>query len=125
MKKKGIIAKAHDKREIYMIVPEDCKQSWFNRFLMRFFPSWWQQYTLLRMGISANVFRLDAWLKSFERVDFFLLSGGDRGFRIIFDKEIALYFHQRGDSFEYDGWEAGEYEDGDVTILDGVVCGGK
>lgn len=43
-----------------------------------------------------------------------------RGFILVIDNNKTLWFDQDGDHFEYDGFEMGEYNDGDVTVLDGI-----
>ena len=62
--------------------------------------------------------RLHAVLDRSSRIDIEPLSAGGRGFRLIIDRRTALYFHQDGDGFDYDGYEVGEYDKGDVTIFD-------
>ena len=52
------------------------------------------------------------------RVDIFPSMSAQRGFQIILNKSTALYFHQDGDHFVFDGSETGEYDGGDVTIFD-------
>jgi hypothetical protein len=41
-----------------------------------------------------------------------------RGFILTLDNEVSLWFNQEGDCFKYDGWEVGNYKDGDITVLD-------
>jgi len=53
------------------------------------------------------------------RVDIVPTVGG-RGFIIILDKKISLYFYQDHDHFSYDGFGVGEYDGGDVTIFDNL-----
>lgn len=64
--------------------------------------------------------RIHAVLDRSRRVDLEPTSGPGRGFRLIVDRRLALYFRQEGDGFDYDGYEVGEYDKGDVTILDGI-----
>ncbi len=45
-------------------------------------------------------------------------SPGFRGFQMVIDGVLSLYFSQDGDHFVYDGFEVGYFEDGDVTVFD-------
>lgn len=70
-------------------------------------------------GIKNVVFKkIHEIFKNSQRIDIFPTVGNQRGFIIIIDQETAIYFYQNGDHFEYDGFEMGEYEKGEVTIFD-------
>ncbi|MEK7065330.1 MAG: hypothetical protein AAB963_02700 [Patescibacteria group bacterium] len=50
------------------------------------------------------------------------LSGNDgRGFIIFVDNKISFWFFQDGDHFKYDGFEMGEYGDGNVQVFDNAT----
>ena len=43
---------------------------------------------------------------------------GVRGFILVMDRKTALFFYQQGDHFSYDGFEMGQYNKGEVTVVD-------
>lgn len=45
-------------------------------------------------------------------------SRNGRGFSLILDNKLALFFLQYDDAFRYDGMETGKYKKGDITIFD-------
>lgn len=47
-----------------------------------------------------------------------LSSNNGRGFIIFVDNKMSFWFFQNGDHFEYDGFEIGEYDDGNVQVFD-------
>ena len=55
-----------------------------------------------------------------KRIDLYPTASAERGFILVLDLKTALYFYQDGDHFKYDGFEMGEYNKGDVTILDNI-----
>lgn len=66
-------------------------------------------------GLARKAHRI---FEKIERVDVLPSTGGGRGFQIVLDGILSLYFFQDGDHFVYDGFEIGEYEKGDVTVFD-------
>lgn len=101
----------------------DEKISQFDRILLRFFPNLMFKRFAKRHGIEKVVFdKLHEIFADTNRIDIFPLSGGggSRGFMIVIDRKTALYFYQDHDHFKYDGFEMGEYGDGDVTIFDRI-----
>lgn len=103
--------------------PEPEFNSWIMRALFQISPR--LVFFILKIA-NRNLFetaeKLHSALSQSQRIDFFPVNSGTRGFRIIIDQKTALYFSQDGDKFSYDGWEAGDYkeEKGDVTIFDGL-----
>ena len=95
--------------------------SWWTRVLLRAWP---------RKGIArlTREFGMDPALMEkahdlfsrVRRVDVFPSASSERGFQIVLDRSTALYFHQEGDHFVFDGPETGKYGKGDVTIFDGM-----
>jgi len=98
------------------------KINWFTKILMRFAPKTFLRYVAREQGIRFE--KINCLTKLFGencRIDIFPLSGsGSRGFSIILDNKLSLYFYQDGDHFCYDGYEIGEYEKGNVTIFDNI-----
>jgi hypothetical protein len=96
------------------------KINWFTKILMRFAPKTFLLFAAKKQGIKPQ--RIDYAMKLFggnSRVDIHPLpSQSGRGFIVILDNKLSLYFYQDGDHFYYDGCEMGEYEKGDVTIFD-------
>ena len=58
------------------------------------------------------------WAPLFPK--YVLLIPGDaiRGFILVMDRKTALFFYQQGDHFSYDGFEMGQYNKGEVTVVD-------
>jgi hypothetical protein len=69
----------------------------------------------IKLSKKAHAFFTDA-----ERVDIVPSQTDMRGFQIIINHFLSLYFVQDGDHFTYDGFEMGQYENADVTIFDGL-----
>ena len=96
--------------------------NWFTKLCLRFAP-----WTLMRRAAKDQGVKPDyvdhaiKLLGKAERVDFFPLdSRNGRGFVIVLDKKFSLHFYQDGDHFIYDGFEMGEYNEGDVTVFDNL-----
>ncbi len=51
------------------------------------------------------------------RIDIFPLLER-RGFMLVIENKLSLWFYQDGDGFKYDGFELGEYEKGDISVFD-------
>ena len=100
-------------------IKKKIKISLFKKFLIRFAPKMFFRYMAEEQGIGSK--RIDSAMdlfKGVKRIDIHPLSGGSsRGFIITLDRKLSLYFYQNGDSFNYDGFEMGEYDKGDVTIF--------
>jgi len=95
--------------------------SFFKQFLFKLFPKTFVCLAAKKSGVDK---RLDASLKLFDgtkRIDFFPLTGGQLGFMLIIDNSFSLWFYQDNDRFVFDGYEIGEYENGDVTVLDSCL----
>ncbi len=100
--------------------PEELKKivPWHERFLLRFFPWIFFKWHAKKIGLEEGVVDGAEALFRDRCVDIFPFGGESRGFQIVIDNRFALYFYQDGDHFHYDGFEMGEYEDGDVTVFD-------
>lgn len=53
-----------------------------------------------------------------KSIDFERPNSGNRGLIITIDRSARLFFYQDGDTFNYDGFEYGKYNKGEVTALD-------
>lgn len=97
---------------------------WYQRFILRYFPQ--LSMRIFARGINADYSMLEILDKIFHQakhVAIFPFSpkdGGKRGFMLVLDSKMAFYFYQDGESFQYDGYEMGEYGKGDVTIFDEI-----
>jgi len=100
------------------------KLNWFIKTLLRLRPKLAVKLLTRKMGIKASLFNQahEVFSKT-ERIDIFPLKSGHRGFIIILDRNTALYFYQDGNHFIYDGYEIGEYDEGDITIFDNINIG--
>lgn len=94
---------------------------WYRRIFLRLFPHAFFRRQAQHLKADGTLYRrAHEALAKVERVDLFPSASGQRGFLLVLDRTTALYFYQDGDHFVYDGFEIGEYEPGDVTVLDGV-----
>jgi hypothetical protein len=55
-----------------------------------------------------------------NRVDIVPSQSDLRGFQLVIDGMLSLFFVQDGDHFVYDGFEMGPCEEGDVTLFDKI-----
>lgn len=95
------------------------KINWFTKALLKFWPNLAIKLLARKQGIKNSPFdKLHDIFSKTERIDVFPCQTGSRGFKIVFNRQTALYFNQDGDHFVYDGFEVGKYEKGDVTIFD-------
>ena len=86
---------------------------------MRLLPRQWVRYRANKEGVNPHL--IDSAIHLFDgaRVDLFPLSNeGGRSFLVVLDRKFSLWFLQDGDHFEFDGYEIGPYQSGDVTIFD-------
>ncbi len=95
----------------------------FSKFLLHWFPN---QYLRFHAKYINNISpeKIDAARILFgttKRIDVFPRDSREgRGFNIILDNKLALFFLQYGDAFRYDGLEIGEYKKGDITVFDSL-----
>src|SRR3989338_9737291 len=98
--------------------PSAFKASLWTRLLLKLNPRWGIKVFNKEYGTPNDVFgKADEVFSKVRRVDIFPTKGR-RAFIIVLDQKTALFFHQDGDHFKYDGWETGEYAKGDVTVFD-------
>ena len=100
---------------------EGAKISWLTRFLISFALPWGFARLAREVrapGVAASK-KAHAFFAGAGRIDVVPLRSELRGFRLIIDSVLSIYFIQDGDHFAYDGFELGCYSDeGDVTIFD-------
>ena len=97
----------------------EVKLSRFSSVLSRYFPNWFTRRLVRKLGTSSENIDLADELFRGKELDIKPRNTG-RGFMLIVDKHFSLWFRQDGDHFIYDGWEAGEYSRGDVTLFDAM-----
>lgn len=93
----------------------------FTKLFLKFFPKTFLKFAASKQGIDDK--KLDYADKLFgncKRIDIQPLSGKNRGFIITLDNKLSLWFFQDGDSFKFDGYEVGEYDNGEITVFDGL-----
>lgn len=99
----------------------DIKISWYYKLLLKLYP--WLAFKLFakEFGINNPVFdKAHDVFSGIKRIDLYPTASAERGFIVVLDLKTALYFYQDGDHFKYDGFEMGQYDKGDVTILDHI-----
>lgn len=95
--------------------------NWLDKLLLKTWPKFEMRRMAKRMVIDNVIFdKLHEVFDKVERVDIFPSGGNKRGFILVLDRQTALFFYQDGDHFEYDGFEMGEYNKGEVTIFDSL-----
>ena len=97
------------------------KISWYRKLLLRVWPKAAFKLFAKDLGINNPVFsKAHDVFSGAGRIDLYPTASAERGFIVVLDLKTALYFYQDGDHFKYDGFEMGEYDKGDVTILDNI-----
>lgn len=92
---------------------------WYEKLLMKFSPGWFMKMQANKLGLDYK--KVDLAFKLFKdsKIHIQPLSGvSGRGFIVFIDNKLSLWFNQDGDCFKYDGFEMGEYDDGEVTVFD-------
>ncbi len=90
---------------------------WLN-ILFLIWPRMAIRYMAWRSGFPLRVVEdLHGVFSRSGRIDLFPLLER-RGFMLVIENTLSLWFYQDGDGFKYDGFELGPYEKGDVTIFD-------
>ena len=98
---------------------KEMKLNFFIKLLFRLWPKQAMKILAKKQGIKEPVFdKLHEVFYNSKRIDIFQTASNKRGFILIIDQQTALYFYQNNDHFEYDGFEMGQYDKGDVTIFD-------
>ncbi|MEK7643989.1 MAG: hypothetical protein AAB390_01665 [Patescibacteria group bacterium] len=95
---------------------------WHKKLLFRIAPMLVMKMEARHLRIDSRKFELaEKLFGDAERIDVRPLAGVDgRGFIVTIDNGLSLFFCQDGDRFIYDGYEIGEYEDGNVTVFDSL-----
>lgn len=92
----------------------------FQKFILKFFPKLFFRIVAKEKNLPVDIVKVQDLFSKFKRIDIFPSISGGRGFILILDRKLALYFYQDGDHFIYDGFEVGDYEKGDVTVFDNI-----
>jgi hypothetical protein len=112
-----------DLAEIDQEFLERANVSWFTRLLLGISLGWGvgRLARELNRPVVETSKHAHALFQKIERIDIIPSQSNMRGFRIVLDGLLALYFSQDGDHFIYDGFEIGPHEDdADVTVFDGL-----
>lgn len=95
---------------------------WHQKLLMKFAPRSFFSLFMKKQGIDDAAIDHAYGLFQNKKIHLQPLSGQrGRGFIISLDNKMTLWFFQNGDHFTFDGFEIGEYADGDVTLFDGMT----
>ena len=95
------------------------KMSFWDKLRYKLFPKSLIKIANKNRGIDDKpLYKIHEALQDVERIDIFPLVPDDRGFMLVLDRNKAFFFYQDGDHFQYDGFETGEYDKGDVTIFE-------
>ncbi len=114
--------KYQDSEQVDVYAMSDIKDlpfSWWEKCLLRIAPKLFMKRQLAQYNIAGSAIDYAHTLFGDRKIHIFPLSGyTGRGFVISMDNALTLWFIQDGDRFVYDGYEIGEYVDGDVTVFD-------
>jgi len=94
------------------------KLPWYEKLILKLFPWLFLKRHIKELGMSGEEIDLAEKLFRDRRIDIEPLGAGSRGFIVSLDNKFTLWFYQNGDHFEYDGFEMGKYDNGDVTVFD-------
>lgn len=89
------------------------------KLFIKLFPREFLKYFARKQGTDPD--KLDFAEKLFrdcQRIDIQPLHGENRGFILFLDNNLSLWFFQSGDSFYFDGYEVGKYDNGEVNVFD-------
>ncbi len=96
------------------------KLSWWKRVLFKLWPQSIFKIATKDTNINIDFYKLHKIFSGSEKVDIFLTGSNERGFILVLNQQVSLFFYQDGDSFKYDGFEIGEYDKGDIKIFDSL-----
>lgn len=114
----------NEEEEIDGLKPGDTNRlniPWHQKLLMKISPRLFIKMSANDLGLDYK--KVDLAFKLFKdsKIHIQPLSGvAGRGFIVFIDNKLSLWFNQDGDCFKYDGFEMGEYDDGEVTVFDGI-----
>ena len=92
---------------------------WYKKMILKFFPHLFLKWHAGHMNIDDKMISYAQNLFADKKIHIQPLSGvSGRGFIIFVDNKISFWFFQDENHFVYDGFEMGEYDDGDVTVFD-------
>ena len=99
---------------------EALKFPWWKRMLFRLWPQAIFKIATNKVDINIDFYKLHKIFSKSEKIDIFPTNINERGFILVLNQQVSLFFFQDGDNFKYDGFEVGEYEKGDITIFDSL-----
>ena len=98
---------------------EDFKLPWHKKLLIKLSPKLLMKAHARKLDLSGDFIEYAEKLFANKKIHIEPLHGtGGRGFIICIDNKLTLWFYQDSDCFKYDGFEIGEYDDGEVTVFD-------
>ncbi len=97
---------------------EALKLSLWQKVLFKLWPQSIFKFTTKETKTSIDFHKLHKIFSTSEKIDIFSTSINERGFILVLNQQVSLFFYQNGDNFKYDGFEIGEYDKGDVAIFD-------
>lgn len=95
---------------------------WYQKAILKISPRLFMRWQACKTDLDYSlVERAEELFGKGKRIHIQPLSGvSGRGFILFIDNKVSFWFYQNGDHFEYDGFEMGEYDDGDVLVFDGL-----
>jgi len=97
---------------------EEFKIPWYVKLMMKFTPNLFGRFSSGKYSVDYKDVKRAYKLFGDKKIHIEPLGSGSRGFIIYLDNKLSLWFYQDGKNFVFDGYEMGEYEDGEVTVLD-------
>ena len=96
------------------------KFNWLTKTLMKISPRLLFRWAAFDNKLDyAKVEQANKLFSNTKRIDFSPFGGvHGRGLVMYLDNKLSLHFYQDGNTFYYDGFEIGPYENGDVTVFD-------
>jgi len=95
--------------------------SWLDKLWLTLFPDSFLKSAIKKQGLDSRKLDWAVWLLGgSKRIDLSRTAGPGRGFILTLDNKLSLFFYQDGDHFSFDGYEIGDYENGQVTIFDSI-----
>ena len=98
---------------------EKIELPWHQKLMMKFAPLMFLKKSARQMKIDDKM--IDRAMNLFDgrKIKIEKSAGDQRGFILIIDNKLSLWFYQDGDSFKFDGYEMGPYDEwGDITVFD-------
>jgi hypothetical protein len=96
------------------------KVSWLTKLVLGVSLKWGMARLARELAMPGGKLckKAHALFDEVEKVDIIPSRSDMRGFQIVLNRGLSLFFYQDGDHFVYDGFEMGPYPGGDVTVFD-------